>query len=90
MSSSINMVLADCEKQAKQLVEEITKYKSVGAISDQTANSLKSLCASLTETQKCIEPFTKIFARRVLFGICGGLFVNFALLVAILIILLGA
>ena len=88
MSSNINMVLAECEKQAQQLIAEIEKYRSAGAISEQTAKSLASLGAVLTETLKCIKPFTEVFARRVLYILGAVLFLNIALSSAVLIILL--
>ena len=35
MSSNLNEVLADCERQAQQLTKEIAKYQAAGAISEQ-------------------------------------------------------
>ena len=37
MSQNLNTVLADCERQAEALVEEIEKYKAARVLSDQTA-----------------------------------------------------
>ena len=88
MSSNVNTVLADCEKQAEQLIQEIGKYRAAGAISDQTAKSLQALCASLTETQNRINPFTHVFAKRVLYILGGAMAVNIILLIAILVVLL--
>ena len=88
MSSNVNTVLAECERQAGQLIEEIAKYRAAGAISEQTSKSLKALCDSLTETQKRIEPFTRVFAKRVLIVAGGVIALNTILLGAILVVLL--
>ena len=87
MSSNINTVLADCEKQAEELVAEISKFRTAGAISDQTAKSLQAMCAALGEVQKKIYPFTQTFSRRVLYIIGGMLVANLVLLIAILAVL---
>ncbi len=88
MSSNINTVLAECEKQAQQLIAEIDRYRAAGAIGEQTAKSLASLGVALTETQKRIKPFTEVFARRVLYLFGAALFLNIALSSAVLIVLL--
>lgn len=88
MSSNENTGLADCELQARNLVEEITKYRSASALSDQTARSLKSLCEALQETAVRIRPFTDVVSRRVLYGAASLLTLNFlASLVAIVLLL---
>ena len=88
MPSNVNTVLADCEQQAKKLVEEVSHYRTAGALSEQTAKSLEKLCAALSETHSKIEPFTTIFARRILIGLGAILLVNVGLLVAILMVLI--
>lgn len=88
MSSNINTVLADCEKQAEELIKEIAKYRTAGAISDQTAKSLQAMCVALGEVQKKIQPFTHTFSRRVFYIIGGALATNFVLLLTILVVLL--
>lgn len=88
MSSDVNTILADCEKQARQLVEEVEKYRAAGAISDQTGRSLQALCVSLTETHKRIEPFTRVFAKRVLILMGGVMAINTILMIASLVVLL--
>ena len=88
MSSNLNMVLADCEKQAQQLTKEVAKYQAAGAISDQVAKSLQNLFESLAETQERIEPFTQVFSRRVLMSVGALLVTNSVLLVAVVLMLL--
>jgi len=88
MSSNINTVLADCEKQAEGLIKEIAKYRTAGAISDQTAKSLQATCVALGEIQKKIQPFTHTFSRRVLYIFGGALVANFLLALTILVVLL--
>jgi len=88
MSSNLNMVLADCEKQAQELTTEVAKYQAAGAISDQVAKSLQSLFEALTETQERIEPFTHQFSRRVLVSIGVLLVSNSVLLLVVFFLLL--
>ena len=87
MSSNINTVLAECEKQAQQLISEIKNYRTAGQISEQTAKSLASLGVALTETQKRIKPFTEVFSRRALYFLGAALFLNLVLSAAVLIVL---
>ncbi len=87
MPSNLNTVLADCEQQAKNLVEEISKYRAAGALSDQTTKSLETLCKALRDTHQKIQPFEAVFARRIVIILGSALLVNFVLLVAILILL---
>lgn len=88
MPPDLNIVLADCERQAKKLVEEIDNYRAISAISEQTAKSLDNLCIALDETNDKIQPFTAVFARRILLIFGLALLVNFGLLTAILVMLL--
>ena len=88
MSQNLNTVLADCERQAEALVEEIEKYKAARVLSDQTAASLEKLCMALGETHERIQPFTAVVSRRVLIGLGVGLIINLGLLIAILALLL--
>ena len=89
MSSNINTALADCEKQAQQLIDEIGKFRAAGVLSEHTAASLNALCVSLRETQSNIQPFTEVFSRRVLFSVGVAFVINCGLLTAILVILLS-
>lgn len=88
MSSNINTVLADCEKKAEELVKEIASYRTAGAISDQTAKSLESMCVALDQVEKKIQPFTQTFSRRVLWILGGALAAILVLLLTILVVLL--
>jgi hypothetical protein len=88
MSSNLNMVLADCEKQAQQLTKEIAKYQAAGAISEQVAKSLHRLFESLAETQERNEPIKHVFSRRVLVSLGVLLVSNSVLLIAVLFFLL--
>ena len=88
MSSNLNIVLADCEKQAQQLTKEIAKYQAAGAISEQVAKSLQGLFESLAETQERIEPFTHVFSRRILLSLGALLASNSVLLIAVVLLLL--
>ena len=88
MSSNLNMVLADCEKQAQELTKEVAKYQAAGAISDQVAKSLQNLFEALTETQEHIEPFTHVFSRRILVSLGVLLVSNSVLLIAVVFLLL--
>ena len=88
MPSNINTVLADCEQNAKALIEEIEKYRAARILSDQVAESLEELCSALRDTHERIKPFTSVFARRILIGFGFALMVNIGLLVAVLYMLL--
>jgi hypothetical protein len=88
MSSNLNTVLADCERQAQQLTKEIAKYQAAGAISDQVAKSLQRLFESLVETQERIEPFTHLFSRRILVSLGVLLISNSVLLITVVFLLL--
>ena len=88
MSSNANTGLADCELQARNLVEEIAKYRSAGVLSDQTARSLKSLCQALQETAVRIRPFTDVASRRVLYGAAGLLTLNLMVSLVVVVLLL--
>ena len=55
MASNINTVLADCEKQSKQLIAEISKYHAAGILGDKAAKSLENLCAVQKETGASLE-----------------------------------
>ena len=88
MSSNLNTVLADCERQAKALVEEIEEYRSARELSDQTAASLEKLCVALSDTNEKIKPFTAVVSRRVLIGLGIGFLINLGLLTVILFLLL--
>lgn len=88
MSSNINMVLAECERQTQQLIKEISKYRTAAAISDQSAKSLDSLCKALEATQRKIEPFIKQYTKRVLIGLFVLLWTNTLLLAVITFLLL--
>ena len=81
------MVLADCEKQVKNLIEEISKYRAAGALSDQTVKSLEAICKALSDTHRKIQPFEAVFARRIVIILGSALLVNFVLLITILILL---
>ena len=88
MSPNLNTVLADCERQAEALVEEIEKYRAARVLSDQTAASLEKLCVALSDTHEKIQPFTAVASRRVLIGLGVGLVINLGLLIVILGLLL--
>ncbi len=88
MSSNLNTVLADCERQAEALVLEIEKYRAARVLSDQTAASLEKLCIALRNTHEKIQPFTAVMSRRILIGLGAGLVINLGLLIAILFLLL--
>ena len=88
MSSNINTVLADCEKQAQQLITEIEKFRSAGKISEETTKTLVSLCDALTETQNRIKPFTEVFVRRTLYLVGAAFILNICLSLSILILTL--
>ena len=70
MASNINTVLADCEKQSKQLIAEISKYHAAGILGDKAAKSLENLCAVQKETgaslEKALEATQKISTVEIL------------------------
>lgn len=87
MSSDVNTALGECERQAKQLVDEIAKYRSAAVISEQAALSLNALCASLEETQRKIEPLMRQRMDRIVLGLAVGVGLNTALLAAVIVML---
>jgi hypothetical protein len=89
MSSNLNTVLADCEKDAKALIEEIGNYRTARVLSEQSADSLEKLCVALQETHEKIQPFTTIISRRIIFGFGIVLSINLIVLLSIFILLLN-
>jgi hypothetical protein len=89
MSSNLNTVLADCEKNAEALIEEIGTYRTARVISEQSADSLEKLCVALQETHERIQPFTSIVSRRILIVLGVGFVANIILLLSILVLLLN-
>ena len=55
MPSNINTVLADCEQQAKTLVDEIGRFKAAGVLGEQAAKSLSKLSDVQRETSVALE-----------------------------------
>ena len=88
MSSNINTVLADCERQAKALIEEIEKYRAASALSEHVAQSLDKLCIALQDTHARILPLTMANVRRAIMAFGAMLAVNTALLIVICVLLL--
>jgi hypothetical protein len=89
MSSNLNTVLADCEKQAEVLVEEIGKHRTARVLSEQTADSLEKLCIALGDIHEKIQPFTAIVSRRILISLSVGYVINLGLLLIIVVMLLA-
>lgn len=87
MSSNINTVLADCERQAKALVEEIERYRAASVLSEQIAKSLDKLCIALQDTHARIRPLTTANLRRAILAFGAMLAINTVLLVVICVLL---
>lgn len=88
MASNINTVLAECESNAKQLVEEIDKYKAAGILSNDVAQSLIELSRALKDTHSRIRPFTSVLVNKILIAMGTLLIINIGLLITILLIIL--
>jgi hypothetical protein len=87
MSSNINIVLADCERQAKALVEEIEKYRAASVLSEHVAKSLDKLCVALQDTHARILPLTTANVRRAILTFGAMAAINSVLLVVICVLL---
>lgn len=87
MSSNINTVLADCERQAKALVDEVEKYRAASVLSEQVAKSLDKLCIALQDTHARIRPLTMASVRRAILALGAMLALNTILLAVICILL---
>ena len=85
MSENIHELLDECKVKAETLVSEIEKYKAATEVNKAATESLEKTSQALTDVIDRITPFTDVKFRRFQMTVLVWLFVNSALLIAILI-----
>lgn len=84
--ADIHKLLDETEKNIRELVDEIEKFKNARALNEKVTNSLVAMRQALDETVEKIKPFRSVEFRKVVYIFFGVSLANTLLLAAILIL----